>query len=198
MIIIDNSDLRNECKAYLKTLRNTYTTIISLNQNIGHGRGMDRAIKMAKTPLVLIMDSDTMMLKSPVEEMLELMDEDTYGVGWIYETGHDGYDFGAFPHHKDPIPYLHPYFALINVEQYKKFHPFIHHGAPAFKAMLDIYNAGLSGKILKSFPGLTGHTSGRGTNWTGTPNKYIRHDFGGTRMIMKKLRRQEIEGKWEL
>jgi hypothetical protein len=155
-------------------------------------------LRLVKTKYVVIFDSDIIMLKSPVEEMFKLVEKDTYAVGWIYEIGIDGFDYGTpGRNHLKPIPYIHPYFMLLSVDQYFKFHPFIHHGAPCYKAFLDIYEKGLSDKILKHFKGLTGHTNGHGINWVGKPSKYIQHDFGGTRIANKKSGKPEIEGEWE-
>jgi hypothetical protein len=138
------------------------------------------------------------MLKSPLSDMLSVFEEDTYGVGYIEKTGFDGFEYGVYPHHKkeECVPYLHPYFQLVCVENYKKYHPYVHHGAPCYLTMLDIYKKGLSGKIIKEFPGL-GHSSGRGHNWVGEPREYVRHDVAGTRQIRRNRGQREIEGKWE-
>jgi len=198
ILIIDGSDRGNTCYQYLDSIRGQFTEIIHVGYNIGHGKGMDLGLSKIKTELALIFDSDIVMLKSPISRMLSLMDNDTYGVGWVYEIGEDGFDYGTPGRvYKHRIPYLHPYFQLLNISQYRKFAPYTHHGAPCYKAMIDIYKRGLSGKILKHCPGLTGHTSGRGANWVGTPSEYLQHDFGGTRMANKRAGKKEIEGKWE-
>jgi len=139
------------------------------------------------------------MYKSPVEEMLSVMKKDSFGVGFIEKTGFDGFNYGVRPQHKTQgwMPYLHPYFALIQKKVYKKFHPFVHHGAPCVLTMLDIYKRGLSDKILHDFPGL-GHTSGRGVTWEGKPSEFIRHDTAGTRKARKAKGLYEIEGTWEI
>jgi len=198
MIIIDNSEKSDPCYSYLESLNSKFTDVIHTGKNIGHGMGMDKGIREVRTKYALIFDSDIIMLRSPVEKMLSMMESDTYGIGWIYEIGLDGFDFGTpGRNHYKAIPYLHPYFHLLNVENYKKFAPYCHHGAPCYKAMVDIYEHKLSEKILKQFPGLTGHTSGRGINWVGRPSRYIQHDFGGTRMANKLAGKKEIEGTWQ-
>ena len=155
-------------------------------------------IANAKTKYGLIFDTDIEMLKSPVEAMLAMMEDETYGVGYLEKTGLDGYEYGAHPHHKGQpwMPYLHPYFQLINLENYRKFYPYVHHGAPCYLAMLHIFKSGLSEKILKEFPGL-GHSAGKGWNWTGAPREFIRHDTRGTRARRVLKRLPEIEGGWE-
>jgi hypothetical protein len=199
IIIIDGSDPRDPCYNYARTLAGEFTTIFSMGYNIGHGRGLVKGIAEMKTLYALIFDSDIEMMKSPVEAMLAMMEPDTYGVGYIeHKTAWDGFEWG-WPGHNTPgqwMPYLHPYFQLINLENYRKFHPYVHHGAPCYLAMLDIFKKGLSGKILKEFPGL-GHSSGKGLNWTGAPREFIRHDAAGTSSRRKARRLPPIEGGWE-
>jgi hypothetical protein len=197
IIIIDGSDPRDPCAVYVKTLVSESTTVFSLGYNIGHGKGMDLGIKKAKTKYALIFDTDTEMLESPVNQMLGMMEEDTFGVGFIQKIGPDGFDYGLKSQHKKQksIPYLHPYFQLINIQNYKKYHPYVHHGAPCYLTMRDIYKRGLSNKILKEFPGL-GHSASKGFNWEGKPKKYIRHNTRGTRNERKRRRQPEIVQGW--
>jgi len=198
LIIIDGSDKFDPCRKYVCSIASDKTTVGIFHYNIGHGRGMDSALRMAKTKYALLFDSDIVFLKSPVEQMLKLIKKDTYGVGYIELTGDDGFEYGAHAHHSHltPTKYLHPYFMLISVEQYFKFPPFVHHGAPCFKTMNAIKQQGLSDKILIEFPGL-GHSSSAGWNWTGGPREYIQHDTRGTRDIRKAKRLPEIEAGWE-
>ncbi len=199
MLIIDGSDKTNECYAYTESLKSECVTVVHTGYNIGHGRGMDMGLHLIKTPYALIFDSDIIMLKSPVEEMLGMMQRDTFGVGWICEVGLDGFDYGVHPQHKcqTPVRYLHPYFQLVRVVNYKKYHPYVHHGAPCYLTMIDIQRRGLSGKILKRFPGLTGFTLDMTKPIVWNSSEYILHDFGGTRISNKAQGKQEIEGSWE-
>jgi len=199
LIIVDGSDEYDPCYQYVRSLReNDLNTIHQLRYNIGHGRGMHYGLERCQDNEALIFDSDIIMLRNPASEMLGLLSGNTYGVGWVYYVGRDGFDFGTPERgHKTPIPYLHPYFMLLNVKQYFRFQPFVHHGAPCFKAMIDIYDRGLSDDLLKNFRGLTGHTSGRGINWIGKPSRYIQHDFGGTRAANRAQGKKEIDGTWE-
>jgi hypothetical protein len=126
------------------------------------------------------------------------MDSETYGIGWITTIGNDGFDFGTPDRgHVIPIPYLHPYFAMINVRQYMKYKPFVHHGAPWFKTAVQLFEMGLSIKLLKPCDALTGHSRGYGINWRAKIPTHIRHDFGGTRAMNKRNGKREIDGKWE-
>jgi hypothetical protein len=199
IIVVDGSEEDDPCYSYAASLENEKTMVIQPNYNIGHGRGMCVGIFEAETPYVLLFDSDIEMFKSPVQAMLDMMEEDTFGVGYTEHTGFDGYDYGALPHHykETGMKYLHPYFQLIQVKVYRQFHPYVHHGAPCFLTMLDIHKRGLSDKIIKEFPGL-GHSSGVGTSWKSAPREYIRHDIAGTRNTRSKAGLPEIDGPWEL
>jgi GT2 family glycosyltransferase len=199
IVIVDGSDEGDLCYQYVASLSSEITMTVQTAYNIGHGRGMCVGIYYAETPYVLLFDSDIEMLKSPVKSMLDMMEEDTFGVGYFEKTGFDGFDYGALSHHKREtgMKYLHPYFQLLNVKNYKKFHPYVHHGAPCYLTMLDIHKRGLSDKILKEFPGL-GHSAGTGYSWTSAPREFIRHDVAGTRNKCRSRGKREVEGVWEL
>ena len=197
LIIVDGSDELDPCRAYVRSLSSPLITVFTAQGNIGHGRGMDFAIRKCKTRFALIFDSDIKMLKSPVAQMLALMEPDTYGIGYLEKTGFDGFEYGAQPHHKNQgfMMMLHPYFHLLQVSEYFKFHPYVHHGAPCYLAALDIHRKGLTSKIIKEFPGL-GHSSGKGWCWTGQPREYIEHHTAGTRKERSSKGKSEIEGTW--
>jgi hypothetical protein len=199
IIIVDGSEQTNPCFKYVGSLENENTKILQVGYNIGHGRGMCLGLYHVETPYVLFFDSDIEMLKSPLKKMLALFEEDTFGVGYFEKTGFDGFNYGAKLNHakEDWMPYLHPYFQLVNVANYKKYYPYVHHGAPCYLTMFNIYKRGLSNKVLKEFPGL-GHTSGKGFTWSAVFSEYVRHDTMGTRKINKINGNREIEGSWEL
>jgi glycosyltransferase involved in cell wall biosynthesis len=88
--------------------------------------------------------------------------------------------------------YWHPSLLQTKVEYSLKYP-----GAPFYKIADALDEIGESWR-LKQFPGLNGHTSGKGMNWEGQPSEYVLHPFGGTRLALKEMGRQEIEGKWEL
>lgn len=198
IIIIDGSDENDPCRYYVRSLISPLTTVHLSGNNIGHGRGMDLALRMTKTRYALIFDSDIIMHKSPVKQMLELFEDNTYGVGYLEKTGFDGYEYGAKPYHfqQGYMYMLHPYFMILQVKEYFKFHRFVHHGAPCFKAALDIHRRGLTSKIIKEFPGL-GHSSGTGWVWKGKPREYIEHHTQGTRKIRRSKGLPEIVQGWE-
>jgi len=198
LIIIDGSDYSDPCFNYTRNLANGLTSVWCMGYNIGHGRGMDFGIRQIKTRYGLIFDSDVEFIKSPVSHMLDMMDENTYGIGYLEKSAYDGFEYGAKQEHrgKPSMMMLHPFFMLLQVSEYFKFHPFVHHGAPCFKAALDIHKHGLTSRIIKSFPGL-GHTSGQGFVWSAVPPVWIRHDTAGTRKERLKRGLRDIEGQWE-
>ncbi len=197
IIIIDGSDAADKCAHYTKTLKSALTTVVSLGYNVGHGKGMCMGIDAARTPYALMFDSDIEMLKSPVDAMLEMMEPGTYGVGYTEKTAFDGHEYGARAQHKgqESMKMLHPYFQLLSIANYRKFHPYVHHGAPCYLAARDIHDQGLTDNIIKEFPGL-GHSSGKGFVWTGQEREFIRHDAAGTRHIRSRAGLNEIEGNW--
>ncbi len=215
LIIVNNSDKDNECWQYVESLGNkksierapdrtfnvkpSNVVVMTLDGNAGHGRGMDLAINLVSSKYALIMDSDIIFHNSPVEDMLKMMEKDTYGVGWTYKMGVTGEDYGI--QKKDvndqPVKILHPYFQLLNVKNYKKYHPYVHHGQPVYLAMQDIADKGLSHEILKDFPGLVGHTTFPFYKpWRSIPSMYIDHIFAGTRDVNTVAGKVEVDGVW--
>lgn len=201
IIIVDTSDRKNSCYGYVLTLRGPRTKVMHVDKNIGHGKGLCMGINGVQTPYFLIFDSDIEMFKSPISKMLEMMENDTWGVGYIERTDLGGHEWGSRKEKMQygSMKYMHPYFCLIQYKEYKKYSTFIHHGAPATQIMLEFHKNGLSDIVLKEFPGL-GHTSSSGWTWKGSPKEYIRHDTRGTRDVLKKESkgRMEIEGKWDI
>jgi hypothetical protein len=199
IIIIDGSDVGDPCYSYVSSLSSDITTVGVCGYNIGHGRGLVAAIGMVTTKYALIFDSDIELIASPIEGMVAMMEEDTFGVGHLEIVGSDGYEYNVSNRvlAETPTLYLHPYFQLIQVANYYKFPPYVHHGAPCFKTMNEIKRRGLSEKILKQFPGL-GHTGGNGWNWKAVPAVWVRHDTAGTQMARRSRGLTEIGGgTWE-
>jgi hypothetical protein len=201
IIIVDGSDKSNECYSYVSALENLNTQVWHTEYNIGHGRGMNQAIRKVTLPYVLFFDSDIIMVKSPIQGMLDMMEPNTFGVGYTERVGYDGFDYGVHPYHQkqNPVKYLHPYFQLVQVSEYKKYKPYIHHGAPCISTMLDIHRRGLSDIVIKEFPGL-GHTAGNGLSWKPCAGEYILHDvaaFGGTGRMRRAMGLPHIDGPWE-
>lgn len=183
VVIIDGSDPDDPCASYVKSLASDLTTVVSLGKNINHGPGMHMGIGLVKTKYALIFESDIEIVRACVPAMLEMMEDDTFGVGSIGKKRLNGYPYRP-PHNRGGgMLYLHPPFQLINISNYKKYHQYIHHGAPCWKTMLDIHKRGLSSKILKEFPDLM--------------NSYVKHYRKTTRRYRRLRGLLPIEGDWE-
>jgi hypothetical protein len=140
--------------------------LYAMGYNVGHGPGMHLAITMCQTPLILLFDTDAVMKRPCLEQMIELVEEDTFGVGDIYPTPQCTY-FIQFGDGSQDIPVLHPYFHIVQKSVYNKYLPYIQNGGPTFLTALDIFSQGLSDKILKKFPVLD----------------YVEHQWRGTRDV---------------
>lgn len=134
VIIIDGSPFDSVCAKYAESLRNEFTIVRCTGYNIGHGNGMALGIEYCKTGKFLLVDSDVIIRKAVISQMeAALCHWKAYGVGQVVLVNDQGgnIDTGG-------IPYLHPHFALIDKRKYIEYQPFIHHGAPCIKSMLDI------------------------------------------------------------
>jgi len=182
LIIIDNSDAANPCASYVRSLRSDTTQILRSGRNIGHGPGMHMGIVRARTPYVLIFDSDVVFVGDCVRPMLEQMTPETFGVGKVVYVNIAGQNGGKahlnraairyyrlYNRGKVRIPYLHPFCHLISVANYKRSRPYVDHGAPCLQTMADIHGKKLPGGVLVNFPDL---------------RKYVKHNGRGTRNIM--------------
>jgi GT2 family glycosyltransferase len=142
------------------------TELYAMGYNIGHGPGMNLAINMCQTPYILLFDTDIVMEGPCIEKMMELFEEDTFGVGDIYPVSQSTY-FIQFGDGSEDIPVLHPYFHIVQKKIYEKYFPYVQNGGPTFLTALDIFSRGLSDKILKKFPVLD----------------YVEHRWRGTRDV---------------
>ena len=177
LVIVDGSPCKDLCYKYINSLQSKINTIYQLEKNIGHGPGLHYAIQRIEDEQLLIMDSDIEILSDPLPEMLKLFDKDVYAIGEIDTVGANGLRSNPVRN----ITFVQPYFMLMNRSQYLQYYPFVHHGTPCYKAMVQLYQQGLSGNMLRSFP----------------IADYVHHRWGGTRAINKKNRLAEIPGQWE-
>jgi len=175
IIIVDGSDPENSCTPYVQALASDLTTIMRPGYNVGHGLGMNMGINYCRTRYALMFDTDVELLEPCVGDMLAMMKEDTFGVGYVIPTAFGGfgtlytYPPASTPKNGNWMPYLHPYFQLIDIKNYRKFPPYENQGAPCTPTMLAIYKQGLSWEIIKQFKDMSNGTA-----------KFVRHDGGGT------------------
>jgi glycosyltransferase involved in cell wall biosynthesis len=129
-----------------------------------HGDGLHFGIQYIDTPYFVTMDSDAYIKDRKIFDiMLRSFDPNTYGVGYVTKVDKNGLDDWHQSSNSPYFPYLHPFFSMIHTEKYHKCKPFVHHGAPAIRAMQSLKNYTL-------------------TN-LGLMQKYVKHDGRGTRNI---------------
>lgn len=163
LIVVNGSDPGSECDIYCKTDLQQYRGIhvYNIGHNIGHGDGMHYAMERCTTKHALVFDSDIYMNKhGVVEGMMAKMADDVYGVGLICQADEHGRNV------EKGIPYMHPYFMLLNVKEYFKWPRFVHHGAPCYQTMNALHRAGKSDMLI-DFP----------------VADYVDHEWRGTRKI---------------
>lgn len=115
----------------LKYLSNTIDkiSILPMNQHVHHGPGMDAGIHKCSNEWVLVCDSDCILYRPGViENMLSKISNNTYMIGEMQNL--DKYGFFADKNSAQTIDYIHPHFALIRRDFYKKLPPFLRHGTP--------------------------------------------------------------------
>lgn len=132
LIIIDGSPRNSECYKYARSLQDKNTMVKCVEYNIGHGNGMRLGIGMSKTKYIALIDSDTIMKSKVFDHMIKLFDENVYGVGHVVHIDKNGTNC------ENGIPYLHPYFCMINKHAYLGHDQIVHHGAPMIKTMMSI------------------------------------------------------------
>lgn len=133
-----------------------------IGYNIHHGNGMDYAIRTSKYKYILILDSDCIILREDLIDVLfKQMDDNTYGVGKVYKVLPNGIDTDSFDNF---ILYLHPKTMLLNKDMYNKYAAFKNHGSPCIYAMTDI-NLRKDYHVIKCIENLSTYVfeKGRGT-----------------------------------
>ncbi len=178
IIIMDGSPTASECHIEVDALAKKFkhVKVVHIHRNIGHGPGMDAAIGLCTTKYVLLFDSDIEIKRERViERMLSRLTfvNTVYGVGQIVSVNQNG-----FNSIHNAIPYLHPHFALIKRLAYKKFKPFIQHGAPCIATAKDIA-ANPRGYFYMPFP----------------VSEFVLHKERGTVNVVKQAQRLQAKNR---
>lgn len=124
-----------------------HTDVISVEENIGHGPGMDLAIREAEEPYLFCLDSDTVVdrggfLEGMVAQINPGSAEKLLGVGRIVFMDRRG--FGAEKRGgRHVIPALDPAYMLIDSRLYRTLPPFAHHGSPVVGTFVAAEQRGL-------------------------------------------------------
>jgi len=130
---------------------------IAESGNVGHGIALHQAAMLCKTPYMLALDSDCVILKCGfVEAMLARLGPGFYAVGLNVQP------------RRRKFPVIHPSVMMFDVEAYKTLTPFALAGGPAKE---NFESAREAGYTVVDFPA----------------NQYIEHLFHGTRKRLHKI-----------
>lgn len=105
-------------------------TILVPGRNLHHGPGLDLAARTARTPWLLLFDSDCVAFRRGFIERMKAQAEVAggYMVGQVHHLDEGGFDVPLST--PDATPYVHPKCALVRREVYLTLPPFAKHGAP--------------------------------------------------------------------
>ncbi len=141
--IVDGSDEQNLQKVKLVVTKFKNVFLKDFGYNIHHGPGMAWAIN--NFPLsgpTLFLDSDIEVVREGfIENLLELLKPEMYGVGAVGCINRDGFNVDDTP---DGIKYLHPICMLCNIEVVRQWPLPVKHGAPMTETMLALHDSGMS------------------------------------------------------
>jgi len=152
LIVVEGSGKGHECRKHFDALSQSDPNLLVLryDYNVGHGRGMHIGMMTAQSEYVFVFDSDMEMVRhGAIEEMVAKASKSTWGIGKVVDVDDAGFNVDSSP---DSIRYVHPYAMLVSRRRYMFCMPFINHGAPSLRAMINIKERGLSKKILTNFP----------------------------------------------
>lgn len=136
--IIDGSGLEwSENNCHLRSIMKEFKFNMTVfNHNIHHGPGMDWGIKSSENEWVLTIDSDQFIMKDVFEYEIP---ENKFFIGQKCIVNKDGFgNEGQEINDEYNILYPHPRLCLIKVSEYKKYTPFILHGAPCISTWTEV------------------------------------------------------------
>ena len=159
VILVDNGS-RDASTDFIREQARIHprTECILNKRNLGHGGGLNLAIRKATTRYIFTIDTDCVIKQGGfLELMVQRLEKDPllFALGSLDHRGTSGIKRG-------PHPYVHPWASMLNRATYLKLQPFARGGAPAMRTMLDAERRGFH---FGSFP----------------VRQYIRHIGGGTR-----------------
>jgi glycosyltransferase involved in cell wall biosynthesis len=160
IIIVDGSPDNSECRKFVNGLGRNYIKEL-FDYNISHGNGLHHGIMISPDDYVLCFDSDIIMNRPCIEQMLELMDEETWGIGKTIPYSQNTYNIEL--ERKGDLTYMYPYFHIINRKVYLQYEPYVHSAGPGQLVFIDLFIKGKE-SLLKHFP----------------VDEYVTHKGGGT------------------
>jgi GT2 family glycosyltransferase len=131
IFIIDGSDYNSPCFQMCELLQSEFDNIRVRHflRNIGHGAGLDYAIRHTESEFILLMDSDIRMDQPCLEDMIAKLPMNALGIGQVYTVNKRGFVDTT------GCDYVHPFFALLRRANYDKCKPVKNHGAPLIDTM---------------------------------------------------------------
>jgi glycosyltransferase involved in cell wall biosynthesis len=145
LLLIDNGSSDGSAETFATLIERwpDTTSLIRNATNFHHGPAMDQAVRAARTPLVLFLDSDCEVLRGGFVEAMEqllLEDHHNYVTGkriWMNDRGFD----------VDETPgahlYIRPICMMLRRNIYLTLPPFERHGAPCLANFVEASRHGL-------------------------------------------------------
>ncbi len=130
IVLIDNNSSPDIYTSLQQTADEAGGVNLILNdRNVHHGPAMHQGIGLCNTDWVLLFDSDCIAYRTGfIEKMFNIAQDGAYMTGHLQHIDEHGYN--ANDRTKNPVPYIHPRCALLNVSLYHTLPPFEKHGAP--------------------------------------------------------------------
>lgn len=152
-VIVDNGS-QDESTEYLRSLGGREGFIIALNEdNWGHGLALDQALRLARTPLCLILDSDVEVWECGfLEPMIQRFNEnpELYLLGSKARPSRGAEQKARFEKAKQlGKDNVNLFSSMIRREMYLSLPKFVHHGSPS---LWNQNEARRRGFLLVDFP----------------------------------------------
>lgn len=143
LIIIDNAS-RDGSAEWIRARENDLARVVVNNKNYGHGPALDAGIMLCTTRYAFTFDSDIRFHHGGFLQLMQRAIDGKYAIGWLRWVNHNGVAARGHIDKARLCPYVHPCFALFDVEIYKQLKPFVNKGAPCVDNMYDARKKGYS------------------------------------------------------
>lgn len=162
LLLIDNGSTPESAGVLYELIERHGPGEVLLNStNLHHGPAMDQAVRHLEAPLILLLDSDAIVIRAGLLERLHAVfdgDPRAYAAGTMTWMDARGFDL---PRSSGGHPYIRPICMMLRREVYRVLPPFERHGAPCLRNMIA---AAAQGYQLVDVPVLDYIThEGRGT-----------------------------------
>lgn len=168
VLLIDNHSDDGSAEWITQVAKDHFWTVhMLLDENIGHGPALHLAAQFWYDGYLFALDSDCQVFKwGFLEDMSDLLEVGNYAAGEIKFVNE------RIQHDPGGYPYIHPSRMMVNIELYLRLKPFVNHGGPVARNMIDATKKGYK---LAQYP----------------VQDYVFHMEEGT------YRTYNVPGKWE-